>query len=256
MYSIETNEPSEEFSRCWFSAAKHLNTMSQKGLQSWLKIDLTAPFLEHISFRMGNQLFFIRVVDVEGQVESPGNPTGVEHIADGCKGFACLMPMRRHAGEWLPDEPRWGLLDVRSGQPIDPVAYVSDEKIEMTDWELQDFAVQVVRDYVGNSLNFQLMSWQGNPDVDPSIWFDGGHGPEWVVVRAVRYPEKEAALPHHIKEIANSCSHLSNTGHFASVSVANKNNIFDTSDDVQALPLWRGHKMNVRFEGLTSPSLN
>jgi hypothetical protein len=29
------------------------------------------------------------------------------------------------------------------------------------------------------------MSWQGNPSVDPSIWFVGDSGPEWVVVRAV-----------------------------------------------------------------------
>jgi hypothetical protein len=28
---------------------------------------------------------------------------------------------------------------------LDPIAHVSDERIEMTDWELQDFAVQVVR---------------------------------------------------------------------------------------------------------------
>ena len=124
MYSIETSQPSEEFSRCWFSAARHLNTMSQKGLLSWVKIDLTDPFHKHISLQMGDQLFFIRIVDVEGQIEPPEYPTGVEHKTDKCGGFACLMPMRRRAGEWTPDKPRWGLLDARSGQPINPVAEI------------------------------------------------------------------------------------------------------------------------------------
>jgi hypothetical protein len=39
-----------------------------------------------------------------------------------------------------------GLVDAQTGRPINPVALVNDELIEMTDWELQDFAVQIVRD--------------------------------------------------------------------------------------------------------------
>ena len=56
------------------------------------------------------------------------------------------MPMRRVGADWEPEEPGWGLLDARSHQPINPPALISDEKIVMTDWELQDLAVQVVRD--------------------------------------------------------------------------------------------------------------
>jgi hypothetical protein len=57
---------------------------------------------------------------------------------------------------------RVGLLDARTGKPIDPIALVSDERIEMTDWELQDFAVQIVRDHLDKTGKKQ-MSWQGNP---------------------------------------------------------------------------------------------
>jgi len=250
MHTIEMHEASEEFARCWKSARLHIQTKAQGPLHSWLKADLSPPFLDHLSFRMGNQLFFIRIEDVEGHMKVPGSPTGVLSIADGCKGHACLMPMRRREGEWIADASDWGLVDARSGQSIDPVALVTDEKIEMTDWELQDFAVQVVRDHVDEKLKFQLMSWQGNPNVDPSIWFVGAQGPEWIVVRAVRFPEKEATLPANIRDIANSCSHMSNIGHFASVAVANSDDAFDTTGGVPALPLWRGHGMFVRFEGL------
>ena len=34
----------------------------------------------------------------------------------------------------------------RNWDPIDPVALLTDEWIEMTDWELHDLAVQIVRD--------------------------------------------------------------------------------------------------------------
>ena len=128
-------------------------------------------------------------------LKSPEAEEELRSIAEGCKGHACLMPMRRRAGAWAPDASGWGLLDAQTGTPIDPVALVSDEQIEMTGWELHDFTpVQIVRDQLEKT-GRKLMSWQGDPSVDPSIWFIGVDGPEWVVVRAVRYPQRAAKLP-------------------------------------------------------------
>ena len=94
--------------------------------------------------------------------------------------------MVRRGGSWAPDASGWGLLDAQTGTPIDPVALVTDERIEMTDWELHDFAVQIVRGELQKD-GKELMSWTGNPAVDPAIWFVGDTGPEWIVVRAARY---------------------------------------------------------------------
>ncbi len=44
---------------------------------------------------------------------------------------------------------------------------------------------------------------------------------------------------------------ISRNGHFASVSVANAKDAFDHSGGVGPTPLWRGHEMSVRLEGLT-----
>lgn len=243
-------EPSEEFTLCWRAAGRHLQASAQDGSLSWLKADLHPPFLEHLSFRMGNQLFFIRLEDVDGNVSGPGNPDGFRTIAKRCNGHPCLMPMRRVGSEWKPQEPGWGLINPDTGESVDPISLISDEKIEMTDWELQDFAVQVVRDYVQAKLGRRLMSSQGNPDVDPSIWFVGEDGPEWVVVRAVRLPEKEATLPANIATIAKNCARMSKTGHFASVAVASSEDAFDPLANVAAVPRWRGHALFVHFEGL------
>jgi hypothetical protein len=255
MLEIEMHEVSEEFARCWQAAGRHIEKQAQGPLQSWLKASLNPPFLEHLSFRLGNQLFFIRIEDADGMLETPGSRIGLLAVAEGCKGYPCIMRMRYRAGVWAVQAPGWGLLDARTGEMIDPSALISDERIEMTDWELNDFAIQLVRDHLQKS-GRKLMSWTSHPEVEPSIWFVGGSGPEWVVVRAVRYPRLKAAPPTNWKQIANRCARLGTVGHFASVSVANANDAFDPSGSVPPEPLWRGHRMIARFDGLednTSP---
>ena len=101
---------------------------------------------------------------MDDRLETPGNPDGLLSIADGCAGHACIMPMRRVGGDWEPTDPGWGLLDARTRKLIDPPALISGEKIVMTDWELQDLAVQVVRDELAKE-GRELMSWNGNPGV-------------------------------------------------------------------------------------------
>jgi len=249
MPDIEMHEVSDEFARCWQAAGQHIQTQAQGPLQSWLKANLNPPFLEHFSFRLGNQLFFIRIEDVDGWLSVPGNRNGLLSVAEGCQGHPCIMPMRYRAGAWVTQGTAWGLVDARTGKEVDPMALISDERIEITDWELQDFAVQIVRDHL-EKIGMKLMSWQGNPAVDPSIWFVGESGPEWVVVRAVRSPRAKADLPANWQQIVERCARLGRAGHFASVSVANADDAFDASGAVASEPLWRGHAMVVRFEGL------
>ena len=159
------------------------------------------------------------------------------------------MKKKLFGGGWAAAMPGWGLLDAETRQTIDPVALVTDEKIEMTPWEVHDMAVQVVRDYLEGQ-GFQLMSWQGNPEVDPSIWFIGEtKRPEWVVVRSGRFPANSAERPSSWAAIAKNCARRSTTGHFASVVVVSVNQPFESSEE-QPVPLWRGLGMHVRFTGL------
>jgi hypothetical protein len=72
LHGIEIQQPSEEFARCWHAAGRHIQTKVQGPLNSWLKANLTPPFLEHLSFRLGNQLFFIRIEDVDGNLGRRG----------------------------------------------------------------------------------------------------------------------------------------------------------------------------------------
>lgn len=245
---IEMQMPGRAFAECWQAAALHLQHRGQKAF-GWLKADLSPPFLEHLSFRMGNQLVFVRVVDAGGRVKGPGTIRGLTYIAQECNGHACILPMRRSGEGWRPERPDWGLLSL-TGAPFDPVAEITDEPIEMTHWEKQDFAVQVVRDHVVKAQGFELMSSQGNPAVDPSIWFVGKAGPEFIVVRYAVFPETTAARPENLADVAGSCAHMSRTGHFASVSFGMADGSFDEHNPEDTAQLLRGHGVYARFDGL------
>lgn len=252
MYKVETQEMTPDFLECWKAAGIHVDKQVQGGMQSWLKATPYPPFLEHLSFRLGNQNFFVRVQDADGKIEGPGSLQGLLTIADGCNGHACIMPMKRKMfGGWAADHPGWNLVSARTGATVNPVELVSDEKIEITEWELQDFAVQVVRTQLEKE-GFKLMSWQGNPSVDPAIWFIGGSKqPEWVVVRAVRYPENEGVRPSNWSVIAAECASMGAIGHFTSVAFASNDQPFEAAGETP-VPLWRGHGVHVRFTGLDS----
>jgi hypothetical protein len=251
MHNIEMQEMKPDFLACWQAAGMHLNAQVDGGIQSWLRAHPYPPVLEHLSFRLGNQLFFVRIEDVAGKVDGPGSRQGLLSIAKGCEGHACLMPMKKKFfGEaWEPAEPGWGLIDAATGELVDPFELVTDEKIELSHWELHDFAVQVVRNHLEKD-GYQLMSWQGNPDVDPAIWFIGdSKGPEWVVVRTARFPETQADRPSNWQTIRDNCSRLSPVGHFASVVFASQQDSFDAPDNKSAA-IYRGYGTSVKYEGL------
>ena len=46
------------------------------------------PFLGHLSFRLGNRLFFVRVEDVDGKAHGPGTIRGLATAARDANGHA------------------------------------------------------------------------------------------------------------------------------------------------------------------------
>ena len=248
MHNIHMAEVTDDFAECWRAAGLHIQNQAQGGLKSWLRAHLNPPFLEHLSFRLGNQLFYIRIQDVNDELDIPGSLKGLLSIANGSKGHACLMPMKKIAGNWTCATSDWGLVSVETETSINPVNFISDEQIEMTDWELQDFAVQVVWKNL-ESDGRQLMSWQGNPGVDPSIWFVGDDGPEWVVVRAFRHGLIKASKPNNLDEIVSSLKHTGSAGNYAEVTCASPDDVFDPTGD-NAAKLFRGQGLHVRYLGL------
>lgn len=251
MANQEPIKVTDDFKQCWQAAGRHLQSQVEGG-PVWMKASLDEPIMEHLSFRLGNQLFFVRLEDVDGVLKVPGTEAGLAEIAEGCKGHACVMPMRFAFGNWMPVEKGWGLLSLKDRKPVNPPDLVTDEKIEMTDWELHDFAVQVVRQNLLHE-GEHVAGWNSNPNMQPSIWISTEEFPQWVVVKAVRWPE-EATIPDNIKDIEKAYAAKEARGNFAYVSFANENqNIKEPlKEGEKPLPIYRGDKVNVSYSGLLS----
>ena len=241
----------DDFKQCWQSAGRHLQSQVEGGL-TWMRASLDEPFMEHLSFRLDNQLFFVRVTDVDNELKVPGTDENLIKIAEGCKGHACIMPMRFSFGNWMPVEKGWGLLSAVDKKPVNPPDLVTDEKIEMTDWELHDFAVQVVRQNLMHE-GEHVAGWVSNPELQPSIWISTEEFPQWVVVQAVRWPA-EAKIPDNIKEIEDAYASKEAKGTFAYVTFANENqNVNEPlKEGEKPLPIYRGDKAYISYSGLLS----
>ena len=134
------------------------------------------------------------------------------------------------------------------GDPIIPVAHVSEEPVEMTNWELLDFAVQIVCNHITDKMGGDIMSSQSNPDVHPSIWFAGDEEPEWVAVQMATYGLSEFFPSCDLSAVARSCADRSPVGNVARVGFCHADQAFE--DDSVALPMLRGHGAMIRFNGL------
>ncbi|MDT9547695.1 MAG: hypothetical protein RI826_10230, partial [Chlorobium phaeovibrioides] len=69
MFNIDMTEAAADFISCWNAAGKHIQNQTGDDQIRWLRAHPYPPFLEHLSFLLGNQFFFIRVEDIDHQVD-------------------------------------------------------------------------------------------------------------------------------------------------------------------------------------------
>jgi hypothetical protein len=238
--------PPDAFKYAWSAAGQHLWLQGQ-GALIWLCSDFRMPMPEHFAFRVGNQLFFVWIETEDLSPLDDDRRALLQRKALLAQGHGCVLPLRRRGSEFAPAASGWSLFDVTTNRPVDPVAMVSDEPIVMTDWEIYDFAISVVRDRLAKN-GFDVTDWQSQPGIEPAIWFAGKNDLEWVVVRAGRYPELVAPIPSNIADIRKACAPFG-VGHFASVGVVSPDDPLNP-DGSNIVPLLRGHKMLIRFDGL------
>jgi hypothetical protein len=260
MYNIDRAHLSEHFLAAWRAAGEYLQTAGGDQIK-WLRSNLHQPISEHLSFLFRNQLYFVFIEVIGSEEEVPrleGNWR--ERFLDNAaaaRAIPCTMPMRQSGltdfSGYLPGLPRWGLQNSVSGETVDPHGMATAEEIEMSDWEVQDFAVQVVRDSLKKE-GKEVTEWQSNPEIDPGVWFVDVDHLAWVVVRASRYPEPLPERPGNIADLAKHLAEMGRPdGFFAGLTVANANDSF-TPDQIQPLSLYRGGPLIVKYEGLEAMS--
>ena len=239
MHQVEQEGASRRFALAWQAAGRHLGSLGGEGL-NWLRANLDPPLAEHLSFRIGNRLFFV-FVEPTDDTPPPSSKKLFLSVAEEATAIPVILKMEPSLSGFRPAESDWGLRHAVDKTKIDPFLIVDDVDIPMSAWELHDFAVQIVKGQLESS-GKQILASQPSPHIDPSIWFQDVNGPAFVVVRHACYPEPEAVPPSNLHQISESCRRLSDRGYFCSVSVAN-------ATDIEAPPL-RGHGLWPKFSGL------
>lgn len=167
-FEIKPFELTEDFQKCWYAAGRHLSLRVMDTGSRWLRADLP-PFREHLSFALGNQLFFLQIMDIDEPQNGWVQESRLVAAVHDANGIGCLMPMKRQGEDWRPVERGWGLVDMETMRRIDPAERTTDEPIYMTAWEIHDVGVQAVRQHLEGT-GWTIASWQTDLQVDPSIF--------------------------------------------------------------------------------------
>ena len=137
---IDNGEFTDDFIDCARFANKFLFKKGQDVINSIPFSSFPTPV--HTSFRIGNQLFFVHIVDLDDNMEPPGSIEGFINICKKFECLACLLPVRKKNNKWTIEHLDWGLIDAKTRDPINPHDLVTDEKLVMSDYEIHQIGIE------------------------------------------------------------------------------------------------------------------
>jgi hypothetical protein len=267
-YEIPRPQPTKEFLQARNVAgvtlqrqfSKHGGRLPESRDFRWIKADLTWPSFDHLTFAYGNQIFSVLVEIINGN-ESLLSEQEVRHCFTTCvrnRLTPCIFQVG--ARDMQPLHKEWNLLALETNLPIDPCDVVTEERIEMSDWEKLNMSIQIVRQSVSDSGD-TVLSFCDLPGIEPQVWFENQAGKRcWVVVR--NYPRISDDL-HEINELVGLEKRHEQLapfgGYFAPVSFASSEPVlYDRDGGVIPLsrrfdgsaPLYRGDTFYIKFDGL------
>lgn len=265
-YQIDTPELSEQFLKArqmaGFAIQKQFECERKDEDASnnykWIKPELSWPSFDHLTFSYRNQIFSV-LVGIEGEGGLSLNKEEIDRCLDACSANN-LIPCLFHIDglTMMPSSAGWNLVHLATRQPVIPSECTDEGLVEMSEWELRNLCIQVVRDHIKES-GGKVLSFCDVLDIDPQVWFqDKAGNRSWVIVR--HYPQITGDEKSAWIGFEKSNPQLSPfDGYFAGVSIASSAPFLKGKDDVLIplserftgnAPRYRGDGFYIRFEGL------
>jgi len=217
----------------------------------WVKAELTSPSSDDLTFGYKNQVFSVLIDFVKPvrhlfkkmTLESLTSQKRLDDFLTAAREnnlVPCLFPIYRDGLKPLTAMGR-NLLHAETHKWIHPEAMASDERTPMSKWELNNFAIQVVRQYIEKDGN-KILSFCDVLGVEPQVWFENKKGERcWVVVKHITDPEDN---DYHkwigLEDVSSTLKDYD--GFFAGVG-------FRNAEDF-GLTLYRGEGAMIKFDGL------
>jgi hypothetical protein len=266
-YEIDRTEPSPQFMKARYVAGCTLQEQfmklggkvkGPKGFR-WVKAELTWPSFDHFTFCYGNRVFSV-LVDAVVKGRTGISQQAMDRFLDATRGnnlIPCIFPVRTE--KMHPVSPGWNLFDAVELTPVDPEAFDMSKQIVMSEWELQNFVIQIVRNSIIKDGASEILSFTDLLGVDPQIWFQDGQGNRaWVIVRHCGQVTGSEWEEHVGLEKLNPQLRTYD-GFFAAVALASsapilldlEGNIIPLSQRFTGTaPLYRGDGFHIKFGGL------
>lgn len=94
----------------------------------------------------------------------------------------CIFPIKNKKTLLsLPDD-EWNLYDIRTNELVNPLVVATDEKVMMSDYEFNNMAVSIVKDYIRKE-KMKFESYCDIIGIYPQIWFkDENDEMSWIYV--------------------------------------------------------------------------
>lgn len=197
LYIIERPEESKLFLSARDTMGRYIQTkMNENGGFTtnqgfaWLRKELTSPSFDDMNFKYKNQVFSLLVeLKTNNKNILPENRKKIFY--EECKNnnlIPCLFPI--DAKTLTPLGKGWNLYNLITNDYIDPLKIATDDEIEMSDWEFNNFAIFNVLQFL-NKNGYKIHSFCDAPGIIPQIWFkDKNRKPAWVIVKYYFYPTK------------------------------------------------------------------
>jgi len=211
---------------------------------TWIKAELTYPSFDHLTFAFKNSIFSVLIELIDKDVSSL-TVIQKDRWTKACQEnnlIPCLFKIQsetmNNGYDLNPMNEVWNLYDVEGRELVNPFELASEDAMEMSDWELRNFSIQVVRQHI-EERGHEVLSFCDLPEVNPQIWFrDNKEKINWVIVQYST--GKEVPKGDSWKDFEQSNEQLLPfSGYFAGVQISS-----------EKTTLHRGGGMFVNFKGL------
>lgn len=167
------SHPPQDFKDCFAIVKEHLRQKSDNKLV-WQKSQPYPPFLEHLSFHLGNQKFFVTIIDVDQKLKVPSDIYGAAHAARLFNGLPCAIFVAKSEGKWSVIGEDWCLYAPENDEwPVhglfNPSDLLTKEKIPLNQNELHYAAVRAKVEEFHKEFDGSKFQTQYDPGIFPSF---------------------------------------------------------------------------------------
>ena len=157
----------------------------------WIKNELSYPTFDNITFAYRNQIFSVLVERVDDERSISKHGKKIKNLIRECQNnnlIPCVFPISSRTE--APLRPNtWNLFNAISGNYVNPIQLSSDKLIEVSEWELNNWAIQIVSDHIKGK-KWKRLSFCDVIGIDPQIWVEDDHGDRcWIKVIYAAYPD-------------------------------------------------------------------